>query len=74
MQDFKIKDIKMPEIDFEVTCSKGTYIRSLVRDYGNHLNSGALLKNLTRTEIGPFNLSNAYTIKQFTERIFSNLT
>ena len=35
---------------------------------------GALLKNLTRTEIGPFNLSNAYTIEQFTERIFSILT
>ena len=74
VQDFKIKDIKMPEIDFEVTCSKGTYIRSLVRDYGNHLNSGALLKSLTRTEIGPFKLSNAYTIEQFTESIFSNLT
>ena len=74
VKGFKITNIKMPEIDFEVTCSKGTYIRSLVRDYGHHLNSGALLKNLTRTDIGPFNLSNAYTIEQFTEHIFSNLT
>ena len=57
----------MPDIDFYVKCSKGTYIRSLVYDFGKALNSGAYLKKLRRTQIGEFNVSNAYTIEKFKE-------
>jgi tRNA pseudouridine55 synthase len=51
-----------PEIDFRVVCSKGTYIRSLVRDMGESLGVGAYLKNLCRTRIGGFRLENAWKI------------
>jgi tRNA pseudouridine55 synthase len=53
-----------PEIAFETACSKGTYIRSLVYDFGNALNSGAYLTSLRRTQIGVFNVKNAFTPEQ----------
>ena len=49
----------MPNIDFEISCSKGTYIRSIANDFGENLNSGAYLSNLKRTEIGDFKITNA---------------
>lgn len=52
----------LPEIDFEICCSKGTYIRSLVRDIGEKLESGAYLKSLQRTAIGDFKLKDALDI------------
>ncbi len=51
-----------PEIEFRVLCSKGTYIRSLVRDIGEKLGTGAYLKSLCRTRIGEFRLENAWKI------------
>ncbi|GAB4128058.1 MAG: tRNA pseudouridine(55) synthase TruB [Raineya sp.] len=51
-----------PEVDFRVICSKGTYIRSLVRDIGLALRSGAYLKALRRTRIGEFEVENAWQI------------
>lgn len=48
----------------DVSCSKGTYIRSLVSDIGRELACGAVLSQLTRTSSGVFHLSDAYTIKQ----------
>jgi len=54
-----------PEIDFRVLCSKGTYIRSLVRDIGLALNSGAYLKALRRTRIGEFCVENAWQIENW---------
>lgn len=51
-----------PEIEFRVVCSKGTYIRSLVRDIGKKLGVGAYLKSLCRTRIGEFRLENAWKI------------
>lgn len=56
---FKITEIQFPEICFEVICSKGTYIRSLVRDFGTALNSGACLTELRRTRIGTFSVDDA---------------
>lgn len=52
----------LPEIDFEICCSKGTYIRSLVRDIGEKLGCGAYLKSLQRTAIGDFKLKDALDI------------
>lgn len=55
------------EFDFRVVCSKGTYIRSLARDFGEALGSGAYLSKLVRTRIGDFRLQDAMSIEQFTE-------
>ena len=57
--DFQITKIELPEIDFLVRCSKGTYIRSLARDFGVTLNSGAYLTNLRRTAIGDYRVEDA---------------
>jgi tRNA pseudouridine55 synthase len=59
IKNFEITRISLPEIDFKVTCSKGTYIRSLARDFGFALNSGAYLTALRRTRIGDFLVDNA---------------
>ena len=56
---FEITRIAIPEIDFKVVCSKGTYIRSLARDFGLALGSGAHLGALRRTRTGEFNVDNA---------------
>lgn len=63
--DFKIVKINMPNIDFEISCSKGTYIRSIANDFGENLNSGAYLSNLKRTEIGDFKITNASKVDEF---------
>lgn len=57
--EFEITRIALPEIDFRVVCSKGTYIRSLAYDFGKALNSGAYLSSLRRTKIGEFSVENA---------------
>jgi tRNA pseudouridine55 synthase len=53
------------EIDFRVSCSKGTYIRSLARDFGIALGSGAYLGSLRRTRIGDFRIEDAMTVEEF---------
>jgi tRNA pseudouridine55 synthase len=62
--DFQILDIKLPQVYFRVRCSKGTYIRSLVHDFGEKLGCGAYLKSLVRTRIGNFKLDDALTIEE----------
>ncbi|MBN1339591.1 MAG: tRNA pseudouridine(55) synthase TruB [Bacteroidales bacterium] len=62
---FEITAIQGPHVAFEVSCSKGTYIRSLVNDYGHTLKTGAYLLSLTRTRIGPYHLKDAFTIEAF---------
>ena len=59
----------MPEIDFRVVCSKGTYIRSLANDYGKALNSGAHLSALRRTRSGAFNIADAWNLTTLIEEI-----
>ncbi len=66
---FEITRIALPEVDFRVECTKGTYIRSLARDFGLALQSGAYLSKLCRTAIGPHDIENAQTIEQFTAEI-----
>jgi tRNA pseudouridine55 synthase len=50
-------------VQFKITCSKGTYIRSIANDFGKLLQSGAYLNSLCRTQIGKFKLENAYTMQ-----------
>ena len=59
IHDFKITTINLPFVDFEVNCSKGTYIRSLAFDFGKAVNSGGYLTALRRTKIGEFDVINA---------------
>ena len=64
--ELKILGSNLPEVSFKVTCSKGTYIRSLVNDIGEKLGCGAYLKSLTRTRIGQFSIGEAFTIEELT--------
>ena len=67
VDEFKITNIRGLEIDFKIQCSKGTYIRSLVNDFGKALNSGAHLSSLRRINIGRYSVNDAIKIKDFTE-------
>jgi tRNA pseudouridine55 synthase len=60
---FEIGSIHLPDVDFRIACSKGTYIRSLARDFGKNLQSGAHLTALCRTRIGPYHLRDAYSLE-----------
>lgn len=68
IKTFEIDTTEFPEIAFRVVCSKGTYIRSLVNDFGKALRSGAYMSSLRRTRIGEFNVSDAQTIEEFVEQ------
>ncbi len=69
IHEFEITRIALPEIDFRVVCSKGTYIRSLAYDFGQALNSGAHLTALRRTKIGEFSVEGAITPEAFEDEI-----
>jgi len=69
--EFTITRIAMPFVDFNVVCSKGTYIRSLARDFGLALKSGAHLTALCRTRIGDYKLENALSLESFEKKLFS---
>ncbi len=62
---FEITEIRFPEVDFSVVCSKGTYIRSLANDFGKALGTGAYLSSLRRTKIGGFLVVDAFNITKF---------
>lgn len=61
---FEITSVEKPFVSFRIVCSKGTYIRSIARDFGNELGTGAYLAELCRTRIGNFKLSDALEIDQ----------
>ena len=71
IHEFEITRIALPEIDFRVVCSKGTYIRSLAFDFGKALASGAHLTALRRTKIGNYDVQNAFTPALFEAQIDS---
>lgn len=69
ISSFELTNIELPNVDFKVSCSKGTYIRSLAHDFGKAVESGAHLSALRRTKIGDFNVENAFTIDTFIEML-----
>ena len=71
VSSFKISRIELPEVDFKITCSKGTYIRSIAHDFGKSLDNGAYLSKLTRTKIGAFKLEDAIKLEDFESMIVS---
>jgi tRNA pseudouridine55 synthase len=72
IHEFEITRIALPEIDFRVVCSKGTYIRSLAYDFGKAMNSGSHLTVLRRTKIGNYNVKNALDVTLFEDSIVTN--
>jgi tRNA pseudouridine55 synthase len=72
--EFEITRIALPEIDFRVSCSKGTYIRSLAYDFGIALQSGGHLTALRRTKIGDYSVENGITPEQFNALMLPNAT
>ena len=69
IHEFEITRIALPEIDFRVVCSKGTYIRSLAFDFGKALQSGGYLSVLRRTKIGKYSVDNGISPEAFEKMI-----
>lgn len=69
VSSFEISRIELPEVDFKISCSKGTYIRSIAHDFGKSLDNGAHLSKLTRTKIGAFQLEDAIDLDTFENMI-----
>lgn len=69
IESFQIDRIDLPNISFTVRCGKGTYIRSLVHDFGQTLGCGAYLSSLRRTKIGIYNVNNALTPEAFKTKL-----
>ena len=65
ISEFEITNIELPNVEFRVVCSKGTYIRSLAHDFGKALNNGAHLSALRRTKIGDFSVADAVGVLEF---------
>ncbi|MEC4004074.1 tRNA pseudouridine(55) synthase TruB [Flavobacterium sp. SUN052] len=63
--EFEITRIALPEIDFRIACSKGTYIRSIAFDFGNALQSGGHLTKLRRTKIGNYSVEDGVSPEKF---------
>jgi tRNA pseudouridine55 synthase len=68
---FEIAKIDLPDLHFEISCSKGTYIRVIANDFGNELGCGGILSLLRRTEIGDYKVDDACNLSEFTS-VFSN--
>ncbi len=60
----EIKEVRLPDIDFRVVCSKGFYVRTYAFDIGNELGCGAHLKQLRRTKSGKFTTELAVTVEE----------
>ncbi len=69
ISEFEITYEELPNVNFRVVCSKGTYIRSLAHDFGKALNNGAHLSALRRTKIGDFSVEDAVGIEGFEESL-----
>ncbi|OGU70344.1 MAG: tRNA pseudouridine(55) synthase TruB [Ignavibacteria bacterium RBG_16_34_14] len=67
--DFIITKINLPDVDFEITCSKGTYIRAIADDFGKKLGCGGLLSSLRRTKIGSYSVEDTMRVDEFIEKL-----
>lgn len=72
VHEIKILDFNLPDVTIEINCSKGTYIRSIARDLGEKLQSGAHLKKLERTSIGSYNITDAISVKEFENQLIND--
>ncbi len=68
---FELTAIRLPEVDFKIRCSKGTYIRTIANDFGKRLDSGSHLSALRRTESAPFRIEDAKTMEDLEAYLMS---
>ena len=66
---FNITKIELPDIHFEIICSKGTYLRVIAHDFGEKLGCGGVLTSLKRSKIGNYSVDDALSIEVFKERL-----
>ena len=71
IHELKNIDIKLPKVIFDISCSKGTYIRALARDLGEHLKVGGTLTSLRRTKSGNYDVENAWDLNELLETVKS---
>jgi tRNA pseudouridine55 synthase len=69
IHSFELPQIELPLVHFEITCSKGTYIRSIAHDLGKNLDNGGHLSALRREKIGSFDLKDAHSVAEWVEII-----
>ena len=69
IKEFEVVNVEMPLVYFRIVCSKGTYIRSIARDFGAALNSGAYLDSLCRTRIGNYKYEDAMSVEDFVDSL-----
>lgn len=74
IKEFELSSIELPYINFRLVCSKGTYVRSLVRDFGESLGIGACMTELRRTRIGEFKVQNAFDPVKLAEKLKSEIS
>jgi tRNA pseudouridine55 synthase len=65
----ELLQFRLPEITVRISCSKGTYIRAMVRDIGEKISGGAYLTELRRTKIGPYSIEQAIRLDEFEEML-----
>lgn len=71
IHEFELSRIEIPEVDFRLHCSKGSYVRSLAYDFGKAVDSGAYLSKLRRTRIGDYSLEDAWNLEDLVEGVRS---
>ena len=72
IHEFEITAINLPEVNFRIVCSTGTYIRSIANDFGRELGVGGYLSKLCRTRIGEFKLEDAMSMDQVKDFVDAN--
>ena len=72
--ELEIINFELPKLTLRIKCSKGTYIRSLARDMGKALNSGAYLENLKRIGSGNFKLADAISLEDLEKKFKVDVT
>lgn len=65
--ELRVDDYEWPEVRFTLRCGRGTYVRSLIRDWGRALGVGGCLTQLRRTRVGPFRAEDAYSLEEPTD-------
>ncbi len=72
IRSFDVTAMELPLVSFRLTCSKGTYVRSVVHDLGQQLGCGATLIALRRERVGPWNVKDAWTLERLAEHVESH--
>ena len=67
--NLEFRKINLPDLNFKLKCSKGTYIRSLANDFGKSIDSGGYLSSLRRTAVGSFKIKNSIQLQEFIEKL-----